>query len=115
MKISDLIKKLEEQKEHSGDLEVFINGSNRVYLNPLPWYYDGGGDTTEDGKKWYSTRFSGKFDGQTILHLDSIVFDYGSDYDEYYDGVYFPEIALENFEEKYEEARARYRKECRKL
>lgn len=115
MKISELVKLLEEEKTQCGDVEVFINGSNQIYLNPLPWYYDGGGDMLIDGK-WYSTRFNKEKSGDRLLHLDSITFEYGANGEaEYYDGVFFPEIGIEDFEAKYKEAKEKYQRECRKI
>lgn len=113
MKISELIKLLEKEKEN-GDVEVFIEGSNNIYLNPLPWYYDGGGEMYID-EKWYSTRFNKDKSGDRLLHLSAISFDFGCSGDEYYDGVLFKEIPYsENFEEEYKKAKEKYYKQCRK-
>lgn len=114
MKISELILLLEEEKKE-GDVEVFINGSNQIYLNPLPWYYDGGGHMLIDNK-WYSTRFNKEKSGDRLLHLDSITFEYGANGEgEYYDGIFFPEIGIEDFENKYKAAKERFQKVCRKI
>jgi hypothetical protein len=112
VKISELISLLEEQKKY-GDCEVFIEGSNRIYLDSLPWYYDGGGDMYIEGK-WYSTKKNPQLSGQSILHLCSITFEYGSEGDEYYDGVLFPEIKFdENFVDNYNKAKQKWLDECR--
>ena len=111
MKISELIKELEDQKNHSGDIEVFIQGSNRIYLDPLPYYYDGGGAMLIDGK-WYSTKYNSHLCGDTILHLCSITFEFGLDGEEWYDGVKFEAIE-EPYEENLKLAKQKYYKTCR--
>lgn len=113
MKISQLIKLLEEEMKH-GDCEVFVEGSNAIYLNPLPWYYDGGGDM-KIGDNWFSTRFNKDLSGERILHICSETFNYGVDGECEYDGVNFPVIDnIETFVEDYEKAKERYYKLCRK-
>jgi hypothetical protein len=86
-----------------------------VYLNPLPWYYDGGGDMFID-EKWYSTRFNKDKSGERILHLQALHFEYGSSEDEYYDGVLFPKIEFDDkFVENYNKAKERFQEVCRKI
>ncbi len=115
MKISEFITLLEKEKEQIGDVEVFIEGSNNIYLNPLPWYYDGGGDMYID-EKWYSTRFNKDKSGDCLLHLSATTFEFGCSGDEYYDGVLFKKISYsETFEEDYKKAKEKYYKQCRKL
>lgn len=109
MKISDLIKLLAEEISQHGDIEVFIEGSNAIYLDALPFYYDGGGHMLENGK-WYSTRHNYNKCGKSILHLKAQLFDYGGDFTEYYDDIEYPEITFdENWTENYNKAIEKYR------
>lgn len=113
MKISHLIELLKKEQESMGDLEVFVEGSNAIFLDALPYYYDGGGDMLEGNDRWYSTKFNRDKSGNTILHIKAQEFNYGADdFTEYYDDVEYPSIKFdENWEQKYNEAREKLRKQ----
>lgn len=79
MKISDLIKQLQETMVKSGDIEVVVNGNdfttNAIYLDITPYYYDGGvtlKDPSFKGKyhcnRWLKSRKHPEL-GDRYLHI----------------------------------------------